>query len=68
MNFSLKSTVSDRAVMRPNRAQEGRLTSVILGRSSDLVLGSIGLMALLNLNDPLKRSCARDTPFVRARL
>ena len=68
MNFSLKSTVSERAVMRPNRAHEGRLTSVILGKSSDLVLGSIGLMVLLNLNGPLKRSCAKATPFVRAKL
>ena len=52
------STVSERAVMRPNRAHEGLLTSVVLGRPSVLVLGSIGLTVLLYLNGPLKRSCA----------
>ena len=68
MNFSLKSTVSERAVMRPNKAHEGLVTSVVLGRPLVLVLGSTGLIVLLNLKGPLKRSCARAKPFVRARL
>ena len=68
MNFSLKRTVSERAVMRPNRTHDGLLISVVLGRPSVLVLGSIGLIALLNLNGSLKRSRARVRPFVRARV